>query len=165
MPAKNCTRGLINSPCKISKRWWTQRSSYSCLLLRYFYSVPKELFLIIIMFQVDELISNTLLNVDMEEKVYTSVINWVKHEPSERKKFVARVSHTCAWESLSWGTSMHTRIDLPLCFFLRPMHTGLSFEMMSKEKEKNWLSSIFRPVCGQAHYLGYDSQPSKKRKI
>ena len=28
----------------------------------------------------------------MEEKVYTSVINWVKHEPSERKKFVARVS-------------------------------------------------------------------------
>ena len=43
-------------------------------------------------FQVDELISNTLLNVDMEEKVYTSVINWVKHEPSERKKFVARVS-------------------------------------------------------------------------
>ena len=40
----------------------------------------------------DELISNTLLNVDMEEKVYTSVINWVKHEPSERKKFVARVS-------------------------------------------------------------------------
>ena len=42
--------------------------------------------------QVDELISNTLLNVDMEEKVYTSVINWVKHEPSERKKFVARVS-------------------------------------------------------------------------
>ena len=42
--------------------------------------------------QVDELISNTLLNVDMEEKVYTSVINWVKHDPSERKKFVARVS-------------------------------------------------------------------------
>ena len=41
--------------------------------------------------QVDELISNTLLNVDMEEKVYTSVINWVKHEPSERKKYVARV--------------------------------------------------------------------------
>lgn len=57
---------------------------------------PKGTLLIIIMFQVDELISNTLLNVDMEEKVYTSVINWVKHEPSERKKFVARVSHTCA---------------------------------------------------------------------
>jgi hypothetical protein len=48
--------------------------------------------------QVDELISNTLLNVDMEEKVYTSVINWVKHEPSERKKFVARVSKVLYYE-------------------------------------------------------------------
>lgn len=50
-----------------------------------------EEFLLLPFSEVDELISNTLLNVDMEEKVYTSVINWVKHEPSERKKFVARL--------------------------------------------------------------------------
>ena len=43
-------------------------------------------------FQVDELISSTLLNVDCEEKVFSSVINWVKHDPKERKKHVSRVS-------------------------------------------------------------------------
>ena len=42
-------------------------------------------------FQVDELISSTLLNVDCEEKVFTSVINWVKHDAKERKKHVSRV--------------------------------------------------------------------------
>jgi len=53
--------------------------------------MSTEEFLLLPFQEVDELISNTLLNVDMEEKVYTSVINWVKHEPSERKKFVARL--------------------------------------------------------------------------
>lgn len=56
--------------------------------------MSTEEFLLLPFTEVDELISNTLLNVDMEEKVYSSVINWVKHEPSERKKFVARVSLT-----------------------------------------------------------------------
>ena len=54
--------------------------------------------------QVDELISNTLLNVDMEEKVYTSVINWVKHEPSERKKYVARVRFSNTQQSFIFPT-------------------------------------------------------------
>jgi hypothetical protein len=42
--------------------------------------------------QVDELISSTLLNVDIEEKVFSSVIRWVKHDVGERKKHVSRVS-------------------------------------------------------------------------
>ena len=38
------------------------------------------------------MISSTLLNVDMEEKVFSSVIRWVKHDVAERKKHVSRVS-------------------------------------------------------------------------
>ena len=46
----------------------------------------------LVLLQVDELISSTLLNVDMEEKVFSSVIRWVKHDVAERKKHVSRVS-------------------------------------------------------------------------
>ena len=51
----------------------------------------------VISIQVDELISSTLLNVDCEEKVFSSVINWVKHEPNDRKKQVSRVRNTTSF--------------------------------------------------------------------
>ena len=59
--------------------------------LRHF---PINIIILFFHFQVDELISSTLLNVDCEEKVFSSVINWVKHDPKERKKHVSRVSQT-----------------------------------------------------------------------
>lgn len=53
--------------------------------------MSTEEFLLLPFQEVDELISSTLLNVDCEEKVFTSVISWVKHDPKERKKHVSRL--------------------------------------------------------------------------
>lgn len=41
-------------------------------------------------FQVQDLISNTQLNISSEEKVFTAVLNWIKHE-SDRKKHIAEL--------------------------------------------------------------------------
>lgn len=48
--------------------------------------IVKANFLI---FQVQDLISNTQLNISSEEKVFTAVLNWVKNDLSERKKHIA----------------------------------------------------------------------------
>ena len=80
----------------------------------------------------------------MEEKVYTSVINWVKHEPSERKKFVARVSkvetrkhyfhspwenegplsHAC-WEMLTLFFPKHQMITITESRAINPFYPGV----------------------------------------
>lgn len=38
-----------------------------------------------------DLISNTQLNISSEEKVFTAVLNWVKHDLVERKKHIAEL--------------------------------------------------------------------------
>jgi kelch-like protein 17 (actinfilin) len=42
-------------------------------------------------FQVQDLISNTQLNISSEEKVFTAVLNWIKHDLVERKKHIAEL--------------------------------------------------------------------------
>lgn len=37
------------------------------------------------------MISNTQLNISSEEKVFTAVLNWIKHDLSERKKHIAEL--------------------------------------------------------------------------
>lgn len=41
-----------------------------------------------------DLISNSQLNISSEEKVFTAVLNWIKHDLTERKKHIAElISH------------------------------------------------------------------------
>jgi hypothetical protein len=40
---------------------------------------------------VEELISNSQLNIASEEKVFTAVMNWVKHDLANREQHVAQV--------------------------------------------------------------------------
>jgi kelch-like protein 17 (actinfilin) len=40
---------------------------------------------------VEELISNSQLNIASEEKVFTAVMNWVKHDLADREQHVAQV--------------------------------------------------------------------------
>lgn len=42
-------------------------------------------------FQVQDLISNSQLNICSEEKVFVAVLNWVKHDLSERKKHISEL--------------------------------------------------------------------------
>lgn len=42
-------------------------------------------------FKVQDLISNTQLNISSEEKVFTAVLNWIKHDLVERKKHIAEL--------------------------------------------------------------------------
>lgn len=42
-------------------------------------------------FQVEELISNSQLNISSEEDVFTAVLNWVKHDLSERQQYISQV--------------------------------------------------------------------------
>lgn len=41
--------------------------------------------------QVQDLISNTALNISSEEKVFTAVLNWIKHDLVERKQHIAEL--------------------------------------------------------------------------
>lgn len=41
--------------------------------------------------KVQDLISNTQLNISSEEKVFTAVLNWIKHDLVERKKHIAEL--------------------------------------------------------------------------
>lgn len=50
-----------------------------------------EEFLLLPYQQVDELISNSQLNVDKEEKVFQACVAWVKHNPLERKQYVYKL--------------------------------------------------------------------------
>lgn len=43
-------------------------------------------------FQVNDLISNNQLNICSEEKVFTAVLSWLKHDLSERKQHIAEVT-------------------------------------------------------------------------
>lgn len=43
-------------------------------------------------FQVNDLISNNQLNICSEEKVFVAVLNWLKHDLTERKQHIAEVS-------------------------------------------------------------------------
>lgn len=42
-------------------------------------------------FQVEELISNTRLNITSEEKVFLAVLNWVRHDLNTREKHISRL--------------------------------------------------------------------------
>lgn len=42
--------------------------------------------------QVNDLISNNQLNICSEEKVFVAVLNWLKHDLTERKQHIAEVS-------------------------------------------------------------------------
>lgn len=41
--------------------------------------------------KVQDLISNSQLNISSEEKVFTAVLNWIKHDLSERKKHISEL--------------------------------------------------------------------------
>lgn len=43
-------------------------------------------------FQVNDLISNNQLNICSEEKVFVAVLNWLKHDITDRKQHIAEVS-------------------------------------------------------------------------
>lgn len=43
-------------------------------------------------FQVNDLISNNQLNICSEEKVFSAVLNWVRHDLIERKHHISEVS-------------------------------------------------------------------------
>lgn len=43
-------------------------------------------------FQVNDLISNNQLNICSEEKVFTAVLNWLKHDLTERKQYIFEVT-------------------------------------------------------------------------
>jgi kelch-like protein 17 (actinfilin) len=42
--------------------------------------------------QVEELISSSQLNIASEEKVFTAVMNWMKHDLAGREQHVAQVA-------------------------------------------------------------------------
>ncbi|XP_074039485.1 kelch-like protein 17 isoform X1 [Leptinotarsa decemlineata] len=53
--------------------------------------VGTEEFLLLPFSEVNDLISNSQLNISSEEDVFTAVLNWVKHDLIERKQFVSRL--------------------------------------------------------------------------
>lgn len=53
--------------------------------------VGTEEFLLLGFNEVQDLISNSQLNICSEEKVFSAVLNWVKHDLTERKKFVSEL--------------------------------------------------------------------------
>lgn len=53
--------------------------------------VGTEEFLLLGFNEVQDLISNTQLNISSEEKVFTAVLNWVKNDLNERQKFVSEL--------------------------------------------------------------------------
>lgn len=44
-----------------------------------------------LLFQVEDLVSNDKLNVVSEEHVFVAVMDWIKHNPTERSQFIAQV--------------------------------------------------------------------------
>lgn len=42
--------------------------------------------------KVEELISNSQLNISSEEDVFTAVLNWVKHDLQNRSQYISKVS-------------------------------------------------------------------------
>jgi kelch-like protein 17 (actinfilin) len=42
--------------------------------------------------KVQDLISNSQLNISCEEKVFTAVLNWIKHDLNERRKHISLVT-------------------------------------------------------------------------
>lgn len=51
--------------------------------------ISTEEFLLLGFSEVQDLISNSQLNISSEEKVFTAVLNWVKNDLNERKKYVS----------------------------------------------------------------------------
>lgn len=47
-----------------------------------------------VVFQVEDLVSNDKLNVVSEEQVFMAVMDWIKHNPTERSQFIAQVPTT-----------------------------------------------------------------------
>ncbi|KAJ8953691.1 hypothetical protein NQ314_007299 [Rhamnusium bicolor] len=52
--------------------------------------VGTEEFLLLPFEEVNDLVSNSQLNISSEEDVFTAVLNWVKHDLAERSQYVAR---------------------------------------------------------------------------
>ncbi|XP_030759639.1 kelch-like protein 17 isoform X1 [Sitophilus oryzae] len=53
--------------------------------------VGTEEFLLLPFEEVKELISNSQLNISSEEDVFTSVLNWIKHDLIEREKYISEL--------------------------------------------------------------------------
>lgn len=43
-------------------------------------------------FQIEDLVSNDKLNVVSEEEVFVAVMDWIKHNPTERSQYIAQVN-------------------------------------------------------------------------
>ena len=59
--------------------------------LKIFANFQRQTLINFIYFKVQDLISNTQLNISSEEKVFTAVLNWIKHDLVERKKHIAEL--------------------------------------------------------------------------
>lgn len=62
-------------------------------------------------FQVEDLVSNDKLNVVSEEQVFVAVMDWIKHNPSERSQYIAQVlqqTQTTSIETVAWNTTVLT---------------------------------------------------------
>lgn len=46
---------------------------------------------LIVSVKVEELVSNSQLNISSEEDVFTAVLNWVKHDLTNRSQYIAKV--------------------------------------------------------------------------
>jgi kelch-like protein 17 (actinfilin) len=57
----------------------------------FIYFLPLSLLHFYTFSQVQDLISNSQLNISSEEKVFTAVLNWIKHDLTERKKHIAEL--------------------------------------------------------------------------
>nr|XP_022912325.1 kelch-like protein 17 [Onthophagus taurus] len=53
--------------------------------------VNTEEFLLLPFNEVEELISNSQLNISSEEDVFTAVLNWVKHDLTKRNEFISKL--------------------------------------------------------------------------
>lgn len=97
---------LIISHCRFyfnSKTFFVVLDTHSCkelhlkshvyALQNFQQVVGTEEFLLLPFEEVNELISNSQLNISSEEDVFTSVLNWVKHDLAERSKYISRVSN------------------------------------------------------------------------
>ncbi|XP_025834257.1 kelch-like protein 17 [Agrilus planipennis] len=63
-----------------------------CFALQNFQQVVgTEEFLLLPFNEVEKLISNSQLNISSEEDVFTAVLNWVKHDLSERKQYISKL--------------------------------------------------------------------------
>ncbi|KAF5283994.1 hypothetical protein FQR65_LT13628 [Abscondita terminalis] len=67
------------------------RRSHCFALQNFQQVVATEEFLLLPFQEIEELISNGQLNICSEEDVFTAVLNWVKHDLSERKQYVAQL--------------------------------------------------------------------------